>query len=146
MASAPFATVHTTADRGLISLYGDQVDVFDRSALAGEPGARVTGNGLELCLRGSHQNAKVTITCTAEPAGADGPAEPLGVLMLDLPTGNIVVSTGDARVQGPFPVPAGIGLYRVEIFGGDAGLDGYGSYLAVFTRLGDSPDEEDEDD
>jgi hypothetical protein len=38
MASAPFAIVRTTAHRGLVSLYGDQVDVFDDSALDGEPG------------------------------------------------------------------------------------------------------------
>jgi hypothetical protein len=146
MASAPFAIVRTTAGRGLICLSGDQVDVYDASVLDGEPGALVTGNGLELCLRGSHQSARVTITCTGEPGGADATAEPVGVAMLDLPTGNIVVSTGDSAVYGPFPVSAGVGLYRVEVFGGNVGLDGYGSYLAVFTRLGDSPDEEDEDD
>jgi hypothetical protein len=146
MASAPFATVRTTAHRGLVSLYGDQVDVFDDSALDGEPGALVTGNGLELCLRGSHQSAEVTITCTAEPAGISRMAERVGVAMLDLPIGDLVVSTGDFAAQGPFPVPSGAGHYRVAIFGDIAALEGRDSYVAVFTRLGDSPDETDEDD
>ncbi|MFC0547881.1 hypothetical protein [Kutzneria chonburiensis] len=138
MASAPFATVRTTAARGLVSLYGDQVDVFDNSALQGEPGALVTGNGLELCLRGSAQYAEVTVTCTTDGTGT---GEPTGTRTLDLPTGSIVVANGDAAAFGPFPVPAGGGLYRVDVYNVDCRDD----YLAVFTRLGDSPDKDEDD-
>jgi hypothetical protein len=168
MPPTSFVTVQTQSDRGIVSLHGDQLDIFDASALAGDADALVTGNDLEMCLRVAQPLAKITISCvSAMPAAA----AMIGEATLDLPTGRLIVSAGTLGAQGPFPVPDGPGLYRVRVLtdtvlrdetatavteivvsspdamaitSGVSLLHGREAYTVEFTRLGDSPADADD--
>lgn len=168
MPSTSFVTVQTAADRGVVSLHGDQLDVFDASALTGDADAPVTGNDLEVCLRVAQPLAKITISCVSTTMTT---AAMIGETTLDLPTGQLIVSAGTLGAQGPFPLPDGPGLYRVRVYTDIATRDeiaaavteivasspdvtaitsrvrplhGRETYVVEFSRLGDSPEDLDD--
>ncbi|MFD2422411.1 hypothetical protein [Amycolatopsis pigmentata] len=158
------------ADRKLIGIYGEQVDVFAQDFAAMSRDGILTGNDYECYLHTAQDLAAITLHFTTPPEETQ--VDDLGTATLEFPTGAIVISEITAGAHGPFTLPDGPGIYQLHIFGAKSTrqetadrvdtiirenptvdairaalepLDGREQYWINLRRTGDSTDDEEDD-
>ncbi|MFD4256036.1 hypothetical protein ACFWQL_40455 [Amycolatopsis thermoflava] len=105
-------TLSVRPDRGLIGLYGEQVDVFDYELVGTRTSEVLVSNDYEAYIR---------IPDTLDPVrlhfgtGDTDETVLLGRAEIEVPTGELVVSEITRGVHGPFELPDGPGIYALTV-------------------------------